>query len=152
MGQLWFPWLPLLPVVVSSIMVYLRWRMVEDESIFWNWCDPVPSFWKHVLIFLVFPPWRPGFEPGSGRVVLFVVDKVALGQVFSEYFGFPCQSFYPLLHTDHHLLFGDGTVGQIVADIPRGLSLTPPQEECLFFYFWGLRLVTYFFWMGMKYS
>jgi hypothetical protein len=21
----------------------------------------------------------------------FVVDKVALGQVFSEYFGFPCQ-------------------------------------------------------------
>jgi hypothetical protein len=28
----------------------------------------------------------------------FVVDKVALGQVFSEYFGFPCQfSFYQLL-------------------------------------------------------
>jgi hypothetical protein len=24
----------------------------------------------------------------------FVVDKVALGQVFSDYFGFPCQSFY----------------------------------------------------------
>jgi hypothetical protein len=24
----------------------------------------------------------------------FVVDKVALGQVFSEYFGFPCQSFH----------------------------------------------------------
>jgi hypothetical protein len=23
--------------------------------------------------------------------VEFVVDKVALGQVFSEYFGFPCQ-------------------------------------------------------------
>jgi hypothetical protein len=22
----------------------------------------------------------------------FVVDKMALGQVFSEYFGFPCQS------------------------------------------------------------
>jgi hypothetical protein len=29
----------------------------------------------------------------------FVVDKVALGQVFSEYFGFPCQStFYQFLH------------------------------------------------------
>jgi hypothetical protein len=28
----------------------------------------------------------------------FVVDKVALGQVFSEYFGFPCQSsFHQLL-------------------------------------------------------
>jgi hypothetical protein len=24
----------------------------------------------------------------------FVVDKVALGQVFSEYFGFPCQSSF----------------------------------------------------------
>jgi hypothetical protein len=28
-----------------------------------------------------------------------MVDKVALGQVFSEYFGFPCQSsFHQLLH------------------------------------------------------
>jgi hypothetical protein len=28
----------------------------------------------------------------------FVVDRVALGQVFSEYFGFPCQSsFHQLL-------------------------------------------------------
>jgi hypothetical protein len=24
----------------------------------------------------------------------FVVDKVALGPVFSEYFGFPCQSLF----------------------------------------------------------
>jgi hypothetical protein len=24
----------------------------------------------------------------------FVVDKVGLGQVFSEYFGFPCQSSF----------------------------------------------------------
>jgi hypothetical protein len=31
----------------------------------------------------------------------FVVDKMALGQVFSEYFGFPCQSsFHQILH--HH--------------------------------------------------
>jgi hypothetical protein len=28
----------------------------------------------------------------------FVVDKVALGQIFCEYFGFPCQfSFHQLL-------------------------------------------------------
>jgi hypothetical protein len=34
----------------------------------------------------------------------FVVDKVASGQVFSEYFGFPCQnpSFHQLLHHHHH--------------------------------------------------
>jgi hypothetical protein len=27
----------------------------------------------------------------------FVVDKVVLGQIFSEYFGFPCQSSFPRL-------------------------------------------------------
>jgi hypothetical protein len=36
--------------------------------------------------------------------VEFVVDKVALGQVFSEYFAFPYQlAFYRLLHNHHHL-------------------------------------------------
>jgi hypothetical protein len=49
-----------------------------------------------------FPPRRPGFEPGSSHVI-FVADKVALGQVFSEYFGFPCQSsFHKLLHHYNH--------------------------------------------------
>jgi hypothetical protein len=58
----------------------------------------------------------------------FVVDKVALGQVFSEYFGFPCQlSSHRLLHT-HHLSAGAGTIGHLLADVPSGLSLTPPQE------------------------
>jgi hypothetical protein len=33
-----------------------------------------------------FPPLRPGFKARSGYVG-FVVDKAALGQVFSEYFG-----------------------------------------------------------------
>jgi hypothetical protein len=43
----------------------------------------------------------------------FVVDKVALGQVFSEYFGFPCQSsFHQLLHNHPHLSSGPGTIGQ----------------------------------------
>jgi hypothetical protein len=33
----------------------------------------------------------------------FVVEKVALGQVFSEYFGFPCQSlFHQILHLRNH--------------------------------------------------
>jgi hypothetical protein len=33
----------------------------------------------------------------------FVVDKVALGQVFSENFGFPCQSlFHQILHHHNH--------------------------------------------------
>jgi hypothetical protein len=38
---------------------------------------------------------------------------VALGQDFSEYFGFPCQfSFHRLLHNHHHLSSGAGTIGQ----------------------------------------
>jgi hypothetical protein len=33
----------------------------------------------------------------------FVVGKAALGQVFSEYFGFPCQSpFLQFLHHHNH--------------------------------------------------
>jgi hypothetical protein len=74
-----------------------------------------------------FPPRRPGFNSRSEHVG-FVVDNVAPGQVFSEYFGFPCQfSFHPLLHIPHHLSSGAGTIGQTVADVPSGLSLTPPQ-------------------------
>jgi hypothetical protein len=59
----------------------------------------------------------------------FLADKVALGQAFSDYFGFPCQfSFQRLIHLHHHLSSGAGTIGQTVADVPSGLSLTPPQE------------------------
>jgi hypothetical protein len=50
--------------------------------------------------------------------VRFLVDKVALGQVFSEYFGFPCQfSFHRLLHIHHHLSTGAGIIGQLVTDV-----------------------------------
>jgi hypothetical protein len=59
----------------------------------------------------------------------FAMEKVALGQVFSEYFDFTCQfSFHRLLHIHHHLSSGAGTIGQLVANAPSGLSLTPPQE------------------------
>jgi hypothetical protein len=48
-----------------------------------------------------FPPRRPGFA--SGQHMGFVVDKAALGQVFSEYFGFLCQSsFHQFLHHHNH--------------------------------------------------
>jgi hypothetical protein len=50
-------------------------------------------------------------DPGSGRVG-FVVDIAALGQVFSEYFCFPCQSFHLLHHTHHYPSSGAGTIGQ----------------------------------------
>jgi hypothetical protein len=62
----------------------------------------------------------------------FLVDAVALGQVYLEYFGFPCQFlFHRLLHIHDHLSSGAGTIGQLVADVPSGLSLTPPQETLI---------------------
>jgi hypothetical protein len=75
-----------------------------------------------------FPPRRTGLKPRSNHVG-FVVKKVALEQVFSQYFGFPCQfSFHRLLHT-HRLSSGAGTIGQLVADVLSGLSLTPPKQK-----------------------
>jgi hypothetical protein len=51
-----------------------------------------------------------------------VVDKVALGQVFSEYSGFPCQSlFHQFLHNHHHPSSGAET---IVAAVPK----VPPHK------------------------
>jgi hypothetical protein len=81
------------------------------------------------LLVAGFPPRWTGLHPRSGHVG-FMVDKVALVQVFSEYFGFPCQfSFHRLLHTHHHLSSGACTIGQIVADVPSGLDLTPPPPQ-----------------------
>jgi hypothetical protein len=55
----------------------------------------------------------------------FVVEKVALGQVFSEYFGFPCQSsFHQVLHNHPHLSSGAGTIGQKWPQY-NGLNPTP---------------------------
>jgi hypothetical protein len=59
----------------------------------------------------------------------FVVDTVVVGQVFYEYFGFSCQfSFHRWLHI-HHLSSGAATVGQTVAAVPSGLSLTPREKK-----------------------
>jgi hypothetical protein len=49
------------------------------------------------------------------------------GRGFLEVLRFPCHSFHPLLY--NHLLSGDGTLGQIVAAITSGLSLTPAQHK-----------------------
>jgi hypothetical protein len=52
------------------------------------------------------------------------MDRVALGQVFSQYFGFPLPILIPpiALHSSPVI------IGQIVADVSSGLSLTPLQE------------------------
>jgi hypothetical protein len=76
------------------------------------------------------PTVADGFMCVSGHVGS-VVAKVALGQFFCKYLSFPCNSYRRLLHTHHHTHPSSraGTKGQIVADVPSGLSLIPPQEE-----------------------
>jgi hypothetical protein len=54
---------------------------------------------------------------------------VALGKVFSEYFCFLCQFSFHRLFPVHHLSSGDGTIGQLVADVPRGLSRHNPRNK-----------------------
>jgi hypothetical protein len=91
-----------------------------------------------------FPPRLPGFNPRSDHV-----GKLALEQVFSEYFGFPRQfSFHRQLHT-HHLSSGTGTIGQLVADVPRGLSLTPPHPKELKKRESKGTVATWTFWMSL---
>jgi hypothetical protein len=80
-----------------------------------------------------FPPRRPVLEPRSGHMG-FVVEKVVLKQVFSEFFGFLCEfSFHRLRHT-HRLSSECGTIGQLVAAVPSRFSLSPPQEikKCIY--------------------
>jgi hypothetical protein len=63
--------------------------------------------------------WFPGFA----------VNKVTLGQIFFEYFGFlgfPIQSFYRLIHT--HLSSGAGTLGQIVTT-RKEYSVSPHNKK-----------------------
>jgi hypothetical protein len=50
----------------------------------------------------------------------FVVDKAALGQLFSEYFGFPCQSsFRRFLHHHNH----SGLTQKLVVAVSSGVKL-----------------------------
>jgi hypothetical protein len=45
-----------------------------------------------------------------------------IGQVFSEYFGFPCQSFHQFLYHNN------GTIGLLVAAVPSGPNWTSPPN------------------------
>jgi hypothetical protein len=61
----------------------------------------------------------------------FVVDKVALGQVFSDCFGFPCHfAFHHLHYTDHHHhpRRETGSVGPLVTDVDSA-SLSPRMNK-----------------------
>jgi hypothetical protein len=56
----------------------------------------------------------------------FVMDKVALGQVFSEYFGFPLPIFIPPISTSITITYHPELVQQASSGrSTKRLSLTP---------------------------
>jgi hypothetical protein len=61
--------------------------------------------------------------------VRFLVDKVELRQVFSEYFGVPLSVFIPPIapQLPPSIIWGWDN-GPVVAAVPSGLSLTPLQK------------------------
>jgi hypothetical protein len=62
----------------------------------------------------------------------FVVDKVALVQVLSEYFGFPCKFSFHRLHYKHHLSPGAFTTGKKkkkIAAAPSGLRIHETKKK-----------------------
>jgi hypothetical protein len=71
---------------------------------------------------------RPAFKHGLIHVA-FVVSKVALGQDFSEFFGFLCQYHYTVpLHTD--IASGGLTIGSSEATVERhGLPRHEQQQQ-----------------------
>jgi hypothetical protein len=68
---------------------------------------------------------RPGFETGSGHAGV-CAGQSGVRADFLRVLWFYCQfAFHRLLHNHHHLSSGAGTIGQTVAAVPSGLSLTP---------------------------
>jgi hypothetical protein len=53
----------------------------------------------------------------------FVVDEMASGQVFSEYFGFPRQNHFIPPTSPSSQSPGAGTIDQVMAAVPRGPSM-----------------------------
>jgi hypothetical protein len=115
----------------------LTGRPLLQGNRYWllNCCWPSPArIQDHFTLWLGRPVTREvnwlhpilgsGFEPRSFHVG-FLVDRGSLGQAFSQYFGFPCQSFHRLLHTQRHLWSEAGKISQMVADMPNGRSLIP---------------------------
>jgi hypothetical protein len=60
--------------------------------------------------------------------VEFVVDEVALGQIFFESFGFPLSVSFHRCSVFIYVLSGGRTMGPSAVAVPLRRSLTSPQE------------------------
>jgi hypothetical protein len=69
----------------------------------------------------------------TADVIFIGIPQEALGLVLLEYFGFLAISHFTdcSTHNHHHLSSRAGTVSQIVADVPSGLSFTPLPPKTL---------------------
>jgi hypothetical protein len=77
---------------------------------------------------LVAASHRGGLGSTPGYVMCDLCGQNGTGAGFLRVFRFRLQfSFHRLLNI-HHLSSGAGTIGQLVTDVPSGLSLTPPQK------------------------
>jgi hypothetical protein len=73
----------------------------------------------------VFPPKRPEFEPGA-RHLRSVADRAALGQVSTEYFGFPCHSIIPIIALKSSPSIIQGGYSRLINDLRNSrISSTP---------------------------
>jgi hypothetical protein len=127
--------LPITYVSTVWISATLQWFFPDCTS-----SHPVVTFcfttlFPSILAYChwTIPPWQLRFNPRSGYVGS-VVNKVALGQVFSEYVGFPCKfSFYWLHHTN--LPSGAGRMGhqwpiyQVTPSHPNPPQPTQPLNK-----------------------
>jgi hypothetical protein len=81
---------------------------------------------KLMLLVADSPARWPVFNPEPGRVG-FVMDREVGSEVgFCPNTSTPLPIQMHLLHTHHHLSSGASTVVTPVAQVPSGLSLTPP--------------------------
>jgi hypothetical protein len=70
----------------------------------------------------------PGFVPGI-ILVGFVVDRMAVGQVLSEFFGLPCQYHSTVfIHSIHHLGMNNMSVSGSSSETQSHFNKSQPKN------------------------
>jgi hypothetical protein len=110
----------------SNKLTWQQGTCIHDDSY------PPPGRAIAQAVSRLLPTAAARFEPRSGHVGL-VMYKVALGEVFYEYFCFPCQfSFHRLLHI-HHLSSVAGIIDQNSGRRTKWIQSHPTSRTTLWF-------------------